>query len=369
MSCIEKANGCGDGQNSPRSIGTDFDVCLPFGGRLYSVDGLISHAPGNAPADGVYTSITIRGGCIVGVGQADISTYTSTPCAPYPSACNSSSGSGSISISSAADNLSRLDNAGRLLTVLNLVAGDGISIDGLGTVTSPLIISADGGSSAAYENVFIQAGNAGLSVAGSGSRTDPFIISHTENLNTVVHASGFTFDRFGHLISYEEPSTYSTLTGITTGAGLTSTTDPNTGIASIDLAQPLHKSEGVYNLGGYIVSVDEYNRIYDITAIDQQNVVSTAAVHVAQNGGTFSFSFITGIESHFKISIEYASSGSTSGTTTTLAIDNNDISLYTVSSGLVAVPSRKFAAGSHTVSGTVPSNTTAFITIMLVNVV
>ena len=369
--CIEK-NSCYDVQEDSRFIGADFDVCLPFGSRLYSIEGVVTYEEGSKPADGIYTSITVRNGCIVAVGNTDISTYTSSPCAPVPAGCGEG-GTVSMLVSSSSGNLSRLDSSGKLLTTLNVFAGEGISIEGVGTTTNPLVISATGTVDVSF---FIHSGNDAIIVDGSGSSTDPFVISHKENLDALITANGFVFDRYGHLVSYDEPSSYNTLNGIITGPGLTSETDVNTGIATIDLAQPLHKAEGTYDFGGYIVTVDEYNRIYEIldNTSAYADAITNAVVHKVTEGRTFSFSFTTKKESKFKISVEYSwhpvsDTGSDYPVSPTMSIDGTDISFYLLSSGFISVPSTKFSAGQHIVSGTIAESMVAFITIMLVDVV
>ena len=62
----------------------DWSVCLPWGGRLYQVEGCVRYEPGTPPPDGVYGLFTIKDGCIVSAEAEPVSVYHPDPCAPIP---------------------------------------------------------------------------------------------------------------------------------------------------------------------------------------------------------------------------------------------------------------------------------------------
>lgn len=335
-------------QSSCRSVGADFSICLPFGGRLYSEQGYIMYEPGVPPPDGEYTSFTLKNGCMTEVGYADISTYTSTPCAPAPVACDVS-GSATAPLSPQADNLTQLDSAGRLLTQLIYASGSGISITGSGTATDPLAISCtvSGGDGALY----VRAGNTGVYVSGSGSAADPYEFGHAEVLGRTVTANGFMFDKFGHLVSYSAPGSYTHLTAIQGVNGVKSSTDVNTGIATVELEKPLNPSIGTYEFGGYSVELDEYNRIYKITKIvvpedDTEADDAGADTIVKRVGASGEFSVKLSRAGNFLIQVYF------SGTTEPfdISVDNNSIQLDIFTANMAAGTTKKLAVGTHVIT-------------------
>ena len=369
-----------------------FEVCLPFGGKLYSQGGYVNYEAGNPPADGEYTSVTVKDGCIVAVGFADISTYTSTPCAPVPNPCDcSGEGGGSVTISPTAGNLSKLDASGALLTTLNVEPGDGIAITGKGTASDPLLITANAGAAAATA---IRAGNAGLYITGSGTSADPYVISHHEQSGAKTF-NGFAFDRFGHLISYTAPTTVNTVNGILAGSGIAVDTNVSTGIATVELAQPLHRLEGEYQFGAYALEFDEKNMAYNVrrvftfpagvyrmgrvdvtidaygnvTAVSplDNTVVSNSVSHrytTAQSGA--SLSFTTDKVASFRVEVEAASVPAS----LSVAVDGTGISGYAAgSSKYIALSSAMYSAGAHTVTITGSLSANTFVTISLTTVV
>lgn len=249
-----------------------FSACLPFGGRLFSKGGFVNYEAPDPPDDGTYTAITIENGCIVGVGHADISMYTTAPCAPIP--CDCGGGSSSVSISASSANLTKLDPTGAILTTLSVTAGDGIVIAGNGTSSSPFVISSN---PSAASSVYIKSGNSAIIVEGSGTQASPFTISHA--VQTARNINGMTFDRYGHLTGYTERTTAGTINGVIGEDGINVQTDVKSGIATVGLSAPLHALEGEYMLGGYNVEFDEFNRVY---SIERQITVSNATYRLGR---------------------------------------------------------------------------------------
>lgn len=238
----------------------EFSVCLPFGGRIYSEGGCVNYEEGTPPPDGVYSKVVIKNGCIVDVELADLPLYTNSPCAPVPAPCDCDGGGGSLPApSTISGNLFAYDAAGRPLVLLSAKAGDGISVTGRGTADNPLIITAKPGESSG-----VQIRGTGLiRVEGTGTAEQPYRISHATvgNATTVM---GMSFDDAGHMTGYTPSPESSTINAVSGGRGIDTETDLKTGLATIHLATPLHKAEGDYLLGGFTLSVDENNIIYEI---------------------------------------------------------------------------------------------------------
>ena len=263
---------CGDSEQKGSAPGfcPDWDACMPFGGRLYSRDGCVRYeASGTAPADGVYDRVVVQDGCIRGVAGQEVASYQPQPCVNTPCQCGGGGGSSSEEISSEAGNLLSRDVSGALLAKLYLGAGEGGSLTGSGTASDPLVLNVDAQASQTY----VLAGNSGVAVSGAGTQANPYRVSHAEGPGTTT-ASGFVFDRFGHLESYTPPSSAGTVNGVVGRRGVKSETDPATGIATVELEQPPVTARGDYRLGGFDVTVDEYNRV---SVVDQAVEISPGA--------------------------------------------------------------------------------------------
>lgn len=368
-----------------------FEVCLPFGAKLYSQGGYVNYEAGTAPEDGVYTSVTVRNGCIVAVGFADISTYTATPCTPVPNPCDcSGSGGGSTPISPTAGNLSRLDASGALLTLLSVEAGDGIALQGKGTTTDPLIITANPDEAALTQ---VQSGNAAIIVEGAGTAENPYKISHAAQQGAVT-AQGFTFDQYGHLIDYNAPSTAGSIKGIIAGKGVSVDTNVTSGISTIELATPLHAVAGEYQFGAWAVDFDEKNMVYtiervftfpagtyrlgrydvrineygSITGITQLGnlVVANSVSHYYGSAvSNPSLTFTTDKVASFRVAVEGPSVPSL-----TIRVDGSALTGHAAgASKFIAQSGTLWAAGSHTVSITGDLAAYTFVNIQLTTVV
>lgn len=238
----------------------EFSVCLPFGGKLFSEGGCVNYEPGTPPPDGVYSKVVIKDGCIVGLELADLPLYTNSPCAPVPAPCDCDGGGGSLPDPSVVTgNLFRYDAAGRPLVLLSAKAGDGVSITGMGTADNPLVISANPGESAGIQI----RGTRLISVEGDGSADNPYRVSHVTN-GKAQSIMGMSFDDAGHMIEYTPSPESSTINAVTGINGIDAQTDLKTGVATIQLAAPLHEMKGDYQIGAYLLTVDEKNIIYTI---------------------------------------------------------------------------------------------------------
>lgn len=239
----------------------DWSMCLPFGGRMYSREGCVHVEKGTPPADGVYDRVVIQNGCIVSLEGKQLPIYNPPTCAPEPCSCSDSGGSGSVSVSSQAGNLTREDATGALLTTLNAQAGYGIALQGTGTQRDPLIISANLDPS---ESFSISAGNSGVIVSGTGTREDPVKISHIEE-GYEGYINGMSFDRYGHLTGYTAPSMVSTVNGVIGQGHIKADLATSTGVVTLNIADPMYNRAGEYRLGGFDLTLDDKNFITNIT--------------------------------------------------------------------------------------------------------
>lgn len=237
-----------------------WSVCLPFGGNLRTEGGCIHYdAPQSVPEDGEYSRIVIANGCIVDAKKAEIPLYTSTPCAPVPAPCDCGGGSESLpEPSPQTGNLYKYDLQGRPLVKLSVGVGSGISVTGTGTSSDPLIIT---NTREEKDTGNIKSGTSVIKISGTGTVSDPKVISH--ELGKQGKFLGLTFDEYGHLVDYEKEGAKG-ITGIVGTNGVKATTDLNSGVCTIETAPPIYKRDGDYIIGGYKVTLDENNAVYNV---------------------------------------------------------------------------------------------------------
>lgn len=379
---------------------SDWSVCLPFAGRLYSEGGCVKVEPGNPPEDGVYGKVIIAGGCIVGLEKADIPLYTSSPCAPVPAPCACGEGGSMPEPSPQAGNLFTTDAAGMPLVKVSMQAGSNISITGSGTTTDPFIIS---GKFDVAQTTFVQAGNSGVTVTGTGGREDPYKVGHgnTKTNESLTSAMGLSIDQFGHITAYNAPAEASNVKGVVGGDGIEAKTDAGTGLVTLSLTKAFADVAGEYDLGGYHIKIDAYGRVTggsrDITIpageyvagdlqltlneygsvtgvsiISSQGIVTTSATkQFSESSAQRSMTFTTMKASSFRIT--YTPSSTITGTVT-LYVDSQVQPIYKMADGTFqALTTALYGAGEHTItvsagpdSGDNTLNGTAFLDVVLV---
>lgn len=236
----------------------DWSVCMPWGGRLYQVEGCVRYEPGTPPPDGVYGLFTLKDGCFIAAEEHPSDVYHPDPCAPVPCPCDSEGGESNVcNPSTAAGNLYTCDAAGKPLVKAYVNGGNNITVTGTGTSTNPFTIS-------------MQSLDTGVANIVSGSNA--IIVSNDGGTVTIEHKTGYndqtimgmTFDEFGHLTDYNEQAA-SGITGIVPGDGISVDVDQSSGIATISLQSPALVHNGTYVVGGYQVTLDNKNRITDLT--------------------------------------------------------------------------------------------------------
>lgn len=368
---------CGDSEQKGSAPGfcPDWDACMPFGGRLYSRDGCVRYeASGTAPADGVYDRVVVQDGCIKGVAGQEVASYQPQSCVNTPCQCGGGGGSSSEDISSEAGNLLSRDVSGALLAKLYFGAGEGGSLTGAGTAFDPLVLNVD----AQVSQTYVLAGNAGVAVSGAGTQANPYRVSHAEGPGTTM-AGGFVFDRFGHLESYTPPSSAGTVNGVVGRRGVKSETDPATGIATVELEQPPVTARGDYRLGGFDVTVDEYNRVSIVDQaveispgarfmgaqlvtltdsgtlqdIEDTSATRTLVYHKASHRFTgtnsVSMTFTTALVGSFRISMRCTSLTSAAVTVDGIGITED---VFAADKQVEALTGARYAIGQHTVAVT-----------------
>lgn len=275
----------------------DWEVCLPFGGRLYQQDGCVRHVPGTPPEDGVYGLVTVQNGCIVSMEPEPVAKYQSDPCAPVPCPCDSSEdGGGNLcNPSTKSGNQYECDASGRPYAHAYVQAGDNVTVSGNGTSTNPYIVSSS-------------LGDAGIT--NVRSNTSAITVSVSNNVATVSHATGYNaqtingmvFDAYGHLVDYSSSSASTTVNGIIGTNGISAETN-NAGIVTIGLESPAHTLAGQYLLGGYTVEIDANNRVYnisqEISAVAGSYTFGAYAVTVNDYGSITDIAALSGAASAF----------------------------------------------------------------------
>lgn len=242
--------------------GEAWNVCLPFGGRIWS-DGVGVHAQGgNPPPDGVYGKVVIANGCLVGVEPEDVPLYTGSPCSPLPGGCGGSEGGSSIGPGF---------TPGNTTVTCSIEAGSGVSVSGSGTDADPYVISAENG-------VYVRSENAAITITGAGTRANPFSFKHKAGLATTVN--GMTFDAFGHLTNASTGGSAgsSGVKGIVPGFGIAVNMDNASGIATISQQQQPASVPGDYQLGGFNITVDKAGQV---SAVKQQIRIDGAPIRAA----------------------------------------------------------------------------------------
>lgn len=253
--------------------GEAWSICLPFGGRVWSDGNGVHVKGGTPPPDGVYGKVVIADGCIIGVEPEEAPLYTGSPCAPLPGDCGGGgspgvgaggggSSGGCCPPSSIAGNLYQLDASGKPYVKVTIKGGSGTSITGSGTVSDPFIITSSGSSGG---GIYLTSANDAIVVTGSGARNDPYTLKHKTGVQGTVN--GMVFDRYGHLIDKGSGSANKGITGIVGGNGISATTDTASGVTTIGLSKPAQAVAGDYSLGGFKVTVDPYGRLM---AVEQE---------------------------------------------------------------------------------------------------
>lgn len=241
-------------QESTAASCPDWDVCLPWGARLYQRDGCVRYEAGTPPPDGVYGQFAISNGCFITAEEYPVPKYQSDPCAPVPCPCDSADGGDSnlCNPSTVVGNLYSCDATGKPLVKAYIEGGDNVTVTGAGTSTNPFKIS-------------ISLGDAGVTSLVSGSSC--LTVSPNVGAVTITHSTGYNkqtingmvFDEYGHLVDYSESSATSEISGVIGTNGIAATN--TNGIITVELEKPATSYSGEYVFGGFRVTLNAYNQI------------------------------------------------------------------------------------------------------------
>ena len=252
-----------------------WSVCLPWGGRIWSDGNGVYATPGSPPPDGTYGTITIAGGCIVGVGPVEVPLYTGSPCAPLPGNCGRAATAAvadAAPVALLADeppslmqgNLYTQDPAGRPLVRCYIEAGVDITVSGDGSLTNPYVISAP---NISVTPVRLKSANDAISVTGDGTIAKPFVVDHKEG--RPISKDGFVFDRYGHLVDVNSGSVNQGVQAILPGNGISVKPNLETRIPEVSVQRPAGDVQGEFMFGGVMGRLDDLGRFQTITqAID-----------------------------------------------------------------------------------------------------
>lgn len=359
----------------------DWEICLPFGARLYQQDGCVRYVPGEPPEDGVYGLITFENGCITAVAENPVSKYQSDACAPVPCPCSEDSDTSSSDFcdaSTTTGNLYSCDSSGKPLVKAYINGGDNVSVTGSGTLSDPFVITVD-----------VDTGG----VTSLISTTDAITVTAYIGDIEIAHKTGWnertingmSFDNYGHLIDYSETSTTTQIIGVVGSNGVAAETNSE-GIVTVTLEDPANKLIGNYLLGGYTVELDTWNRVYDIsrTIIMTEGTYALGAYDVGINAygsitdiaetnsagnllhaliegdgesTTLTINFTLRFSTYLIVELECAATSSDWGENLTFRLNGSTLSdkLVLVSSGSSTYPTKVracpggiYAASSHT---------------------
>lgn len=372
------------------------EVCIGFGRQLvYDGNCFRLDNPETLITDGWYSEFQVIDGCIVEARQAALPIYTPPPCAPVPEPCDGGGSGDGITIAPDTCNLSRWNSSGQLLTTLSVQPGSGVTLSGCGSINDPLIVSLDQGGDA---SVYITSlSPSWLTVSGSGSSIDPYILQMVSSPLGAGTYAGFEIDDFGRITGYTTPEA-SGVIGIVGGPGIEA--DNQAGLVTISLGtsgvtagtytlggynvtiastgqvtnvvRQINTVSGVYTFGDYEVAVNEFGSITEITALTTLPTMSYSKLFTGTRS-EMSAIFETTVPGKFRISYK-GNLGTYSGTVTeglmpytgliTLLINGSPQAIYCVVSGttiveLVVLTASAYTAGTQEFELTVPTAVTS----------
>jgi hypothetical protein len=231
-----------------------FSVCV--GNYTLSFDGACFQLAARKwlVPDGTYSAIQFQDGCVVGVGQVPVPSYTPPAC------CSQDSGGGTptinVPVSPDSCNLTAMGPAG-LQTFLNVAPGSGVSVTGCGTTGNPLRISA---SASGGGSITAQSGDSPIRVQGDGSTASPLIVGMNKSVDPSNYG-GLQVNKYGLVTGYQATSGGATVHSLVGMNGVVADEQPiGSGVYAVGLA-PTGVVAAKYRLGRYDVSVNAQGQI------------------------------------------------------------------------------------------------------------
>lgn len=195
---------------------------VSFDGRCLTVENRAYQIP-----DGSYSLITFEDGCIVAVGNLPPPAYTANQCCP-PAGVDSAPPGADTVVSLDPKNLLRSTPSGLIVTPQ--IIGRGVDVTGSGTSSDPFVITASGDGS---HKVFVVSGTPeSVAVTGGGqSLQDPITIGLKDVIQSGVYGP-FTVNSKGQVVNYS-PSSLEPIVAINAQAPLKS--EVRDGIATVSI--------------------------------------------------------------------------------------------------------------------------------------
>jgi hypothetical protein len=384
---------CNEVQHEAEASGEcpKFTAPLPFGGEISSNGHCVNYIPPAAPPeDGTYGKVIVKNGAITGVMNEEVQQYTSSPCAPIPTPCDCQGEGGSLpQPSTVSGNIFGYDAANRPYAVLHADAGDGITISGNGTESNPFVVAAN----PEALTVALRSGNTAIAVSGTGSGEDPFVVTHKSNDGSQT-VNGYSFDTYGHFVSYTKPSDEETaLRSLVAGSGIN--IQRNGAVAIIALAGAVGSGEYVpdgvyrlgawelkvtdnqlahlervitipetsYNMGGWVVSTDEYGSITGVVEDAHGVALSGKSIRIGNTTITPPVSATINLGRTSGLRVTAICKGSTMPSNVSIAIDGATITTDVMLNQAHALSTAIYGVGNHTVTLSAPSSSSTPVTI------
>lgn len=327
---------------APEPCSPAFNLCV--GDRTLVWDGFCPTVERTRRTpDGTYTSVTVVDGCIVDYGYAEEATYTPPYCNPNPASCqdNGTGTSAGITISASPDN-SLVHTASGLMTRTYVQGGKGVTVSGTGTVTNPYIISSGASVNVGGSTVIV--GRNGI-VSEASSNGVSYIGLEPTGVKTGIYdiTDQFSVDEYGRIKSVEPRSEPL----ITAGTGLTASNQGD----SVQLSHPtfdidermllgafsvtvnnsghitstnrsITTEAGTYHVGAYNVTLNEYGSVTNI--VQRTDVMPSSGVFKTVDGKTVSYD-VTGRLTGITNSNSSDNSSTSSSTSSTSSMPLRDL--------------------------------------------
>lgn len=209
--------------------------------------------------DGWYSKIQVKNNCIIGVGQTEVPPVVAPPCSPTPQPCGGGSGGGAgVTISGDAGNTTVMRPDG-LYSKTYIEAGTSISVAGSGTRSDPYRISSSGGSGGGSTTILTHQGS-GIKATTVGDTVT--LELEATGIDAGVH-KGVTYNAFGQATGFSEAGDLE-IPEFMAGQGI-GIDKSIPGIVSIGL-EPILPEEVDVSLGHIVLSFNTEGQLSDVNS-------------------------------------------------------------------------------------------------------
>jgi len=269
-----------DGTNDTSVITTKTTFC-PFKHTLcVGEDGAVTISVNETQyADGNYNQITLVDGCVGGLSQIAPRGYVAPACC-----ATEEGGSGEPSDLTLAVSSCQLltTSGGALLAEVHFSATSEYKVTGCGTTANPFSIS---GPDAVEGALTIDQcnNNSCVTVTGVGTSTQPLKICHVSSGLSAGTYAGFTIDKCGHVIAFDEAGANKIYTSESLSIDQNACTIERTATTTAQ----------TYTFLGGSVSVNEYGDITDVVA--PTSVLTTSIPYLKPDNSVGTMTFTNGL--------------------------------------------------------------------------